>query len=67
MQAFGVGLQYAATLSTTRDVMQALQQAHQCRQGVLSGQNPIRQAADQLPDLPKTEESLAILLDPSPD
>ena len=66
LQAFGVGLLYAVTLSTTRDIMQALQQAHQCRQGVISGQSPTRQASDCLPDLPRTEESLRISLHPSP-
>ena len=65
--AFGVGLQYAATLSSTKDIMQALQQAHQCRQGVLSGQAPILQAADCLPDLPTASGAEVISLHPSPD
>ena len=67
MQALGVGPQYAATLTSTKDIMQALQQAHQCRQGVLSGQAPILMAADCLPDLPTASGAEVVSLHPSPD
>ena len=67
LPAFGVGLQYAATLASTLDVVQAVQQTHQCRQGILTGQIPARQPADPLPALPSAFGNLALSLQPSPD
>ena len=67
LPALGVGQQYAATLISTPDVLGAVQQAHQCRQGVLTGQTPVRQAADPLPPLPSADGDMALSLHPSPD
>ena len=66
LPAHGVGQQYAATLTSTAVILRAVQQAHQCRQGVLTSQNPTRQAADPLPAFQSAAGDLALTLYPSP-